>query len=149
MGMPEPYVDSLRKCVAACRDQFLFYAQNHRAKGADDKAATNEAFAQRCAAVLAEGDAKYAPNHTDLMVSPESLDALMDANPPPVPLEVRRNEDGSLDEITASNATLHLEQIGGNIWWMRIEVEERAVVVHLTTPETIITGRCEDEQVKT
>ena len=147
--MPEPYVDSLRKCVAACRDQFLFYAGNHRAKGADDKAATNEAFAQRCAAVLAEGDAKYAPNHTDLMVSPESLDALMEANPLPVPFEVRRNEDGSLDEITASNATLHLEQIGGNIWWMRIEVEGRAVVVHLVAGQRVITGRCEDEQVKT
>ena len=60
-------------------------------------------------------------------------------------IEIRRNEDGSLDEIVAHNAWVHLEQMGGNYWWMRIEVEGRAVVVNFTTDRAVITGRCEDE----
>jgi hypothetical protein len=78
--MGEPYINRLRECIAACRDQFLSYVQHHRTKGADDKAATNEAFAQRCAAVLAEGDAEYAPGQPpdtdELALTPRQIELL-------------------------------------------------------------------------
>lgn len=59
-------------------------------------------------------------------------------------LEVRRDEDGSLDEIVATGASIHLEQMGGNSWWMSIEAGGRHVHVNLTTPRTVINARCED-----
>lgn len=53
--------------------------------------------------------------------------------PPPIktnwPLEVRRNDDGSLDEIVCDNAFVHLEQMDGNAWWMRVTWGNRSVDV--------------------
>ena len=47
--------------------------------------------------------------------------------------EVRsNNDDGSLDEIVASNCWFHLEQMDGNHWWMRIETAQGALMVNLT-----------------
>ena len=37
------------------------------------------------------------------------------------PIEIRRNEDGSLDEIVASDVAIHLEQMSDGHWWMSIE----------------------------
>jgi hypothetical protein len=34
--------------------------------------------------------------------------------------EIRRNEDGALDEIVASGCTFHLEQMAPGQWWMSI-----------------------------
>jgi hypothetical protein len=39
---------------------------------------------------------------------------------PPGIIEVRRNEDGTLDEIVAKNCDIHLEQMTNNVWWLGI-----------------------------
>lgn len=36
-------------------------------------------------------------------------------------IEVRRNADGSLDEIVASGVTVHLEQMSEKSWWLGID----------------------------
>ncbi len=38
-----------------------------------------------------------------------------------VPVEIRRNEDGTLDEIVAHGAGVHLEQMGKGVWSLIIE----------------------------
>lgn len=46
-------------------------------------------------------------------------------------VEVRRNEDGSLDEVVASRANVHLEQMSVDCWWLRIgEVEITIHTLH-------------------
>ena len=35
-------------------------------------------------------------------------------------IEIRKNPDGSLDEIFAKNVTIHIEQMGLENWWMKI-----------------------------
>lgn len=39
-------------------------------------------------------------------------------------IEVRRNEDGSLDEVVAQNCNLHIEQMSEDCWWFAIYPEE-------------------------
>lgn len=58
-------------------------------------------------------------------------------------IEVRQNENGSLDEIVATGAEVHLEQMDGNAWWMSIEAGGRTIHVNLTTRRAVITGRCD------
>ena len=48
------------------------------------------------------------------------------------PLEIRRNEDGTLDEIVCDGAYIHLEQLSGGCWWMEIIKGPRTVTVTLT-----------------
>lgn len=45
------------------------------------------------------------------------------------PLEVRLNPDGSLDEVVASNAFVHLEQMAGNAWWMSVRCGSQEIHV--------------------
>lgn len=59
-------------------------------------------------------------------------------------IEVRRNEDGALDEIVATGATVHLEQMADTNWWMSIKAGGREVHVNFWTPRAVIRGRCED-----
>jgi hypothetical protein len=39
---------------------------------------------------------------------------------PPDVIEVRRNPDGTLDEIVAENCTVHLEQMDDGCWWLAV-----------------------------
>jgi hypothetical protein len=48
-----------------------------------------------------------------------------------VMIEIRRNEDGTVDEVVTP--TFHLEQMDDGHWWMRIMDGEEAVVVQLAT----------------
>lgn len=49
--------------------------------------------------------------------------------------DIRRNDDGSVDEIVSSDvAHFHLEQMDDGHWWMRLDLADgRAVVVQLHT----------------
>ncbi|MGE4322437.1 MAG: hypothetical protein AB7E60_05350 [Sphingobium sp.] len=51
---PNDQPDSMTQAeaLAKCRDQFQFYADEHRRAGKDEKAATNQRFADLCATVL-------------------------------------------------------------------------------------------------
>ena len=58
--------------------------------------------------------------------------------------EVRRNEDGTLDEVVASNCWFHLEQMDDDHWWMRVETSDGAVTVNLGSKKPIH-ALCEEE----
>jgi len=49
--------------------------------------------------------------------------------------EIRRNDDGSLDEVVACRPRfVHLEQMDTDSWWLRIDIDgKRAVVVNFWT----------------
>lgn len=47
--------------------------------------------------------------------------------------EVRRDEDGDLDEVIATGCDFHLEQMAGNMWWMSVSCGGREVHVTLST----------------
>ena len=49
--------------------------------------------------------------------------------------EIRRNDDGSLDEVVACKPRfVHLEQMDTDEWWLRIDVDgKHAVVVNFWT----------------
>ena len=64
----------------------------------------------------ADLDPATAPGHTDLMVSPESLDAFCDA-PPPVTERVRHDDTGALDEVVTAGPA-HLERTGRRAWFL-------------------------------
>lgn len=49
-----------------------------------------------------------------------------------MPIDIRRNDDGSLDEIAAPSATIHLERLDDNHWWLRIEQDGRLYHVNFT-----------------
>jgi hypothetical protein len=59
-------------------------------------------------------------------------------------LEIRRNEDGSLDEIVAHDVTIHLEQMSGGHWWMSIESAGRLFHVNFTARRATIIATVED-----
>lgn len=58
------------------------------------------------------------------------------------PLEVRRNDDGSLDEVVCSQAFVHLEQMSGTHWWMVVERDGKQVTVNFSS-RSKITARVE------
>ena len=43
-----------------------------------------------------------------------------DADCPPDVIEVRRLDDGSLDEVVADNCMVHLEKMGDGVWWLGV-----------------------------
>ena len=53
----------------------------------------------------------------------------------PKTFEIRRNDDGSLDEVVACRPRfVHLEQMDTDSWWLRIDIDgKRAVVVNFWT----------------
>jgi hypothetical protein len=59
-------------------------------------------------------------------------------------IEIRNNDDGSLDEIVAHGVTIHLEQMDTTNWWMSIEKDGRLLHVNFTTRRATITARVED-----
>jgi hypothetical protein len=48
----------LREALTKCRDQFAFYADEHRKAGKDEKAATNQRFADLCNEALTRPGAR-------------------------------------------------------------------------------------------
>lgn len=56
---------------------------------------------------------------------------------PLVPVEIRLNDDKTLDEVVAKNAQFHLEQMDFNHWWMDVEVGDKSVSVWLHSKTTI------------
>jgi hypothetical protein len=46
-------------------------------------------------------------------------------------IEIRRNEDGTVDEVVTP--TFHLEQMDLDHWWLRVTDGDKAVVVTLQT----------------
>jgi hypothetical protein len=47
------------------------------------------------------------------------------------PIEIRRNADGSLDEVVANDIVVHLEQTADNAWWMGVSTADNTHVVHV------------------
>lgn len=52
-------------------------------------------------------------------------------------IEVRRNPDGSLDEIVAVGASIHLEQMDGKCWWLCVTKGGEEVRLFLTSRRRI------------
>ena len=82
----------------------------------------------------------------------EAAQALVDkgrstppAAPEPGALDVRLNEDGTLDEVVGTGR-LHLEQMDGNHWWMLFEDSSGAAVHVNLTARGKITAHFEREQ---
>lgn len=48
-------------------------------------------------------------------------------------IEVRRNDDGTLDEVVATGCDFHLEQMDQGHWWMVISKGGRVVHINLAT----------------
>ena len=61
-----------------------------------------------------------------------------------MPIDIRRNDDGSLDEIVAEGASVHLEQLSPGHWWMGIEQAGRLYHLNLTARRAKITATVED-----
>jgi hypothetical protein len=59
------------------------------------------------------------------------------------PIEIRRDEDGSLDEIVAHDVAIHLEQMSDTHWWMSIEKAGRLYHLNLTARRAKITATVE------
>ncbi|HEX7152203.1 MAG TPA: hypothetical protein VF618_12015 [Thermoanaerobaculia bacterium] len=64
------------------------------------------------------------------------------------PIEIRRNRDGSLDEVVAHNVFVHLEQMADNAWWMGVSTPDNAHLVHVNFySERVIEAEAEDQHV--
>lgn len=64
------------------------------------------------------------------------------------PIEIRRNRDGSLDEVVAQNVFVHLEQMANNSWWMGVSTPDNAHLVHVNFySEGVIEAEAEDQRV--
>lgn len=64
------------------------------------------------------------------------------------PIEIRRNRDGSLDEVVAQNVFVHLEQMADNAWWMGVSTPDNAHLVHVNLySERVIEAEAEDQHV--
>lgn len=102
--------------------------------------------------------------YVDRGISPGMLDGIQAAERAGVPVEMRRiltelrpadrpgaqtvgpeiglNDDGTLDEIIAFNAYVHLEQMDDSVWWMAIEQDGKTIHVHFWS-KTKIDARSE------
>jgi hypothetical protein len=64
------------------------------------------------------------------------------------PIEVRRNSDGTLDEIVANDVVVHLEQMADNFWWMGVSTADNAHLVHVNFySETKIEAEADNQHV--
>jgi hypothetical protein len=52
-------------------------------------------------------------------------------------IEVRKNADGTLDEIVAKDASVHLEQMDDEVWWLSVISGDREVRVFLQSARPI------------
>lgn len=60
---------------------------------------------------------------------------LLTDDAPPDAIEVRRNEDGTLDEIVAEGCSVHLEQMDVGSWWLAVEKNGYRQVVWFAAPK--------------
>lgn len=58
--------------------------------------------------------------------------------------EIRCDEDGSLDEVVATGCDFHLEQMGGNMWWMSVSSGGSTIHVTLSTKNEEIKATCQE-----
>ena len=64
------------------------------------------------------------------------------------PIEIRRNRDGSLDEVVAQNVFVHLEQMADNSWWMGVSTPDNTHLVHVNFySEGVIEAEAEDQHI--
>lgn len=64
------------------------------------------------------------------------------------PIEIRRNDDGSLDEVVAQNVFVHLEQMADNSWWMGVSTPDNAHLIHVNFySEGTIEAEAEDQHI--
>ena len=64
------------------------------------------------------------------------------------PIEIRRNRDGSLDEVVAQNVFVHLEQMADNSWWMGVSTPDNAHLVHVNFySQGMIEAEAEDQHI--
>lgn len=64
----------------------------------------------------------------------------------PLRYEIRRNSDGSVDEIVANNATVHLEQMSESEWCLIITVGETQLMATICNKRGArVDVRCEAE----
>lgn len=47
--------------------------------------------------------------------------------------DARLDDDGALDEVVAVGCDFHLEQLGGNMWWMSVSSGGRTIHITLST----------------
>lgn len=97
--------------------------------------------------MMAEGletlDHLYSNGLTTARRAAEMLRRLADDMPPSGPsggnklATVRLNEDGSLDEIVADGAEVHLEQMSATHWWLGIDDGTRFRHIGLHSKATI------------
>jgi hypothetical protein len=66
---------------------------------------------------------------------------------PPKPAEIRRNDDGSLDELVGTGL-FHLEQMSDSHWWMSLDTEHGQVTVNLTAKGRITAAVEEAKETK-
>ena len=60
------------------------------------------------------------------------------------PPEIRRNDNGTLDEIVAKNATIHLEQMHADQWWIGITSGGKTVNVWLRRAKRLVVADVEE-----
>jgi hypothetical protein len=60
-------------------------------------------------------------------------------------LEVRLNDDETLDEVVCDGAFVHLEQMDTNLWWLVVTKGKKSVNVWLQSKSTIH-ANCEDAE---
>jgi hypothetical protein len=58
-------------------------------------------------------------------------------------IDIRRNGDGSLDEIVAHDVAIHLEQMSPGHWWMSIDNAGRLYHLNLTARRAKIAATVE------
>ena len=64
------------------------------------------------------------------------------------PIEIRRNRDGSLDEVVAQNVFVHLEQMADNSWWMGVSTPDNTHLIHVNFyAEGTIEAEAEDQHI--
>ena len=47
---------------------------------------------------------------------------------------IRRNEDGTVDDVAIDGNLLRLEQMDDDFWWLAIYRGDKRVAFHITTP---------------
>jgi hypothetical protein len=55
-------------------------------------------------------------------------------------IKITRNDDGSLDEIVATSANVHLEQMDASTWWLCITQGKQETRTYLTSRSRIKTS---------
>lgn len=64
-------------------------------------------------------------------------------------IEVRTNGDGTVDELVAENASVHLEDLGDGLWYLRVEsVDDVVRFVTLNIARTAFVYESENAKIR-